>query len=283
MKTPVRFALSFVVALFLLPSMPAEVKESSIQKEMSKLRSLSAADRPVASVKIAGEISMLPAGKNKVQDADDLSHLITEGDQGSDAVQAVADTLSKALAESPVPAKGNEPPMPYMDLARLVRYEGVTTTLSDPLYAKASDILAANDAEIAKADFSLKDIHNKTVTLSGLRGKIVMVNFWATWCPPCRTEMPVLDAIDTRFGSQGLVVLGITAEDEFKVGSFLGPSNYHPTVLLDPGGKVHKEFHIQGIPRTFIFDRDGKLIGETIDQGTWKQFMVILSKTDLHP
>lgn len=221
MKTPVRFALSFVVALFLLPSMPAEVKESSIQKEMSKLRSLSAADRPVASVKIAGEISMLPAGKNKVQDADDLSHLITEGDQGSDAVQAVADTLSKALAESPVPAKGNEPPMPYMDLARLVRYEGVTTTLSDPLYAKASDILAANDAEIAKADFSLKDIHNKTVTLSGLRGKIVMVNFWATWCPPCRTEMPVLDAIDTRFGSQGLVVLGITQRTSSRWGRSL--------------------------------------------------------------
>jgi thiol-disulfide isomerase/thioredoxin len=110
-----------------------------------------------------------------------------------------------------------------------------------------------------------------------------MVNFWATWCPPCRTEMPVLDEIQTRFGSQGLVVLGITDESGLTVGPFIAGTNYHPTVLFDAAGKVHKEFHIEGIPRTFIFDRDGKLIGETIDQGTWKQFTTILSKTDLHP
>jgi len=276
-------ALPCFAILVLLPALPAQVKESTIQKDMGKLRSLSVADRPPATIKLAGEISTLPAGKNKVQDADELSNLVTEGDQGADALQAVADTLSKALAETPIPAKGDQPPMPYLDLARLVRYEGVTTTLNDPLYAKAQQVLAADDADVAKADFSLKDMHNKTVTLSGLRGKIVLVNFWATWCPPCRTEMPVLDAIQTRFESQGLVVLGITDENGFTVSSFLGGSKYHPTILFDPDSKVHKEFHIEGIPRTFIFDRDGKLIGETIDQGTWKQFIVILSKTDLHP
>jgi thiol-disulfide isomerase/thioredoxin len=278
--------LSAAVLLLLLAlnlRLAGQVKESTIQKEMGKLRSLSETDRPAATIKVAGEIAALPAGKNKVQDADDLSHLVTEGDQGADALQAVADALSKALAETPMPAKGDQPPMPYMDLARLVRYEGVTTTLNDPLYVKAGAVLAANDAEIAKADFSLKDMHNKMVSLSQLRGKIVMVNFWATWCPPCRVEMPVLDAIETRFQPQGLEVLSITDEDPFKVSSFLSGSKYHPDVLLDHDGKVHKEFHIEGIPRTFIFDRDGTLIGETIDQGTWKQFMILLSKTDLHP
>jgi thiol-disulfide isomerase/thioredoxin len=278
-----RILLVCSAALLALPTLHAQVKESTVQKEMSKLRSLPAADRPAATIKVAGEIDTLPAGKSKVQDADDLSHLVTEGDQGQDALQAVADALSKALAESPVPGKGDVPPMPYIDLARLVRYEGVMTTLTDPLYAQAQKVLAANDEDIARADFSLKDIHNKTVTLSGLRGKIVMVNFWATWCPPCRTEMPVLDEIQTRFGSQGLVVLGITDESGLTVGPFIAGTNYHPTVLFDAAGKVHKEFHIEGIPRTFIFDRDGKLIGETIDQGTWKQFTTILSKTDLHP
>lgn len=261
----------------------AQVKESTIQKEMGKLRSLSLTDRPPATIKLAQEIATLPAGKGKVQDADGLSHLVTEGDQGADALQAVGDTLSKALAETPIPGKGDDPPMPYMDLARLVRYEGVTTTLNDPLYLKAGEILAANDADIAKADFSLKDMHNKPVTLSGLRGQIVMVNFWATWCPPCRTEMPVLDQIQTRFGPQGLVVLSITDENPFTVNSFIGGNSFHPTILIDTGGKVHKEFHIEGIPRTFIFDRDGTLIGQTIDQGTWKQFVTILAKTDLHP
>jgi hypothetical protein len=80
-----------------------------------------------------------------------------------------------------------------------------------------------------------------------------------------------------------LVILSITDEDAFKVVGFLGPTNYHPPVLIDTGGKVHKLFHISGIPRTFFFDRDGKLLGETIDQCTPKQFVEILSKTDLHP
>jgi peroxiredoxin len=283
MNVSSRNLVLFSAALILLPALHAQVKQSTIDKEMSKLRSLSVTDRPPATIKLAQEIATLPAGKSKVEDADQLSHLVTEGDQGQDALQAVADALSKALAETPIAGKGDQPPMPYMDLARLVRYEGVTTTLTDPLYAKAGDILAANDADIAKADFTLRDMQNKTVTLSSLRGKIVMVNFWATWCPPCRTEMSALDSLQTRFESQGLVVLGITDESGMTVGSFLGGNRYHPDILLDPGGKVHKEFHIEGIPRTFIFDRDGKLIGETIDQGTWKQFLTVLAKTDLHP
>ena len=53
--------------------------------------------------------------------------------------------------------------------------------------------------------------------------------------------------------------------------------------LIDQGGKASKEFHIEGIPRTFVFDRDGKLVAEAVDQRTWRQFLVMLSKTDLHP
>src|SRR6202044_2192135 len=117
---------------------------------------------------------------------------------GADTVQAVADTLSKSLAESPVPAKGDKPPPAYMTLASLVRYEGVATTLTDPLFIKAGKIIAANDADIEKQNFTLNDINGHPVTLSSLKGKIVMVNFWATWCPPCRVEMPTLDALKTR-------------------------------------------------------------------------------------
>ena len=195
----------------------------------------------------------------------------------------MADALSKALAESPVPAKGDQPPTPYMDLARLARYENVTVSLDDPLYKKANDIFAANEADIAKADFTLKDLNNKKWTLSELRGKIVLVNFWATWCPPCRAEMPVLDAIYTHYQNEGLVILSITDEDSFTVDSFLRGKNYHPPVLVDPGDAVHKQFHITGIPQTFVFNRDGKLVGIAVDQSTERQFFALLAKADLQP
>jgi thiol-disulfide isomerase/thioredoxin len=110
-----------------------------------------------------------------------------------------------------------------------------------------------------------------------------LVNFWATWCGPCKIEMPDLDWLYTRFASQGLVVLSITFEDGPKVGQFTSSSKYRPPVLIDQGRKVFEQFHVEGIPRTFVFDRNGKLIAVAIDQTTGKQFLRMLSKTDLHP
>ena len=256
---------------------------SKIEDRMRSLRSLSDAQRPAATVQLATEIVALPASKDKVKLADSLANLVTEGDQGQDTVQAVADALRQSLAETPVPSKKNETPRPYMDLANLVRYEGARETLDDPLYAKAMQTLIDDDGQIAKADFTLKDLKGKKWTLSELRGKIVLVNFWATWCGPCKLEMPNLDWLYTRFQSQGLVVLSITNEDSFKVASYTATWTYHPPILIDQGGKVFDQFHIQGIPRTFLFDRDGKLIAEAIDQRTARQFLLMLSKTDLHP
>jgi thiol-disulfide isomerase/thioredoxin len=275
----------FTAAVLLLgaPLLFAQVSESAINKQLEKLRSLSTEQRPVATIKLAADISALPGGPKKVGLADALTHLVTEGDQGAKALQAVADTLSKALAESPVPAKKDQPPMPYQDLANLVRYENVTTTLTDPLLAKATQILVDNEADVQKADFTLRDINNKKVTLSELRGKIVLVNFWATWCPPCRLEMPDLDIIYTHFQPQGLVILSITDETGLKVIPFVSQMGYHPPVLFDSDGKAHKLFHVDGIPKNFVFDRQGKLVAQSIDQCTQHQLLMMLAKAGLHP
>jgi peroxiredoxin len=94
--------------------------------------------------------------------------------------------------------------------------------------------------------------------------------------------MPALDAIYTHFKDQGLVILSISDEDMFKVGSFIEQAGYHPPVLLDPGGKVHQLFHVEGIPKSFVFDRDGKLVAQTIDERTLKQFLAMLQSAGLH-
>ncbi len=285
---PIRRTLLAVAALLLFapilaaPCLHAQATESSINKRLGNYRSISPSQRPPIFLQLAADIAALPAGPKKVQLADQLVNEVTEGDNGRDAIQAAADTLSKSLAESPVPAKKDLPPNPYIDLAKLVRYMHIDATLADPLFAKASQILIDNDADVQKADFTLKDLNGKKYTLSELRGKIVMVNFWATWCPPCRAEMPDLDKIYTRFQPQGLVVLAVTDESLFTAGSFLTKAGYHFPVLLDSDRKAHKLFHITGIPATFIFSREGKLVGESIDQTTERQFLAILSKTDLH-
>jgi peroxiredoxin len=280
----------FLCAALLLvaPLVFAKGPEDAIQKQIGSLRDVSPAQRPSATVKLASDIRALPAGKNKANLASDLAHLATEGDQGADTIQAVADTLSQALAETPIPAKKDWPPAPYFDLARLVRYENATSTLTDPLFVKASEALAKNDADVEKIDFTLKDLHGKKVTLSQLRGKVVLVNFWATWCLPCRLEMGGLDAIYTHLESQGLVVLAIDPEDvpssdPFRIASFVEPMNFHPPVLLDPGSKVANQFHVDGgIPKSFVFDREGKLVGVAIDMRTQRQFLVMLAKAGIH-
>jgi len=279
----VRRVLLIGLTLGTLPVLLHADNVSKIEDRMRQLRSLSATERPVATVQLAGEIAALPPSKDRVMLADSLAHLVTEGDQGQATIQAVADTLRQSLTATPVTGKKGEAAMPYMDMANLVRYEGAAESWDDPMYRKAQQELADEDAQIAKADFTLKDLHGKKWTLSELRGKIVMVNFWATWCGPCRLEMPNLDAIYTHFEPQGLVVLSISNEDVFKVGSFLNGKNYHPPVLIDSDGKVFRMFHIEGIPRTFLFNRQGKLVAEAIDQRTQRQFLAMLAKTDLHP
>ncbi len=265
------------------PAWRGQATESSINKQIGGLRSVPDAQRPAATTKIAMDIRTLPAGLPKLKLADALVHLSTEGDPGHDTLQATADTLAQALTENPLPPKGDQPPMPYMDLAKLARYEGISTSMKDPLVDKAAAILAANDADVEKADFTLKDLNGKKVTLSGLKGSIVVVNFWATWCPPCRKEMTDLDLIYTHYKQQGLVILSLTNEDPFKVNQFIAPTGYHPPVLLDDGGKVGKAFHVDGLPRTFVFNREGKLVAESIDMRTQGQFFAMFAKAGLEP
>jgi thiol-disulfide isomerase/thioredoxin len=133
-----------------------------------------------------------------------LASLATEGDFGRDTLQEVTTTLAEAVRESPPPKEREQPARPYVELAQLVRYEHLQATLDDPQFAAATFKLEPDDKAREEADFSLLDLKGKTWTLQSLRGKVVLVNFWATWCPPCRKEMPDLDALYRQLKGKGL-------------------------------------------------------------------------------
>src|ERR1700679_819953 len=103
-----------------VPTLNAQATESSIVNRLKGLRAVPTAQRPAATAKLAADIRALPPSPRKVGFADALAHLATEGDPGKETLQAVTDTLSQALTESPVTPKNDQPPMPYMAVAKLV-------------------------------------------------------------------------------------------------------------------------------------------------------------------
>ena len=256
--------------------------ENPIAEQIRGLRSLPDDVRARTTKNLAMEIRQLPIAPNKLRLANDLANLSTEGDFGRDTLQEVATTLAAALREQPVQAKQGQPPRPYVELAQLVRYEHVQATLDDPQFAAAISKIEADNARREQADFTLTELNGKTWTLKELRGKVVVVNFWATWCPPCRREMPDLETLYKQFKDQGLVILAISDEDGSKVRPFVAEQKVTYPILLDPGRKVNELFQIEGIPKTFVYDRGGKLVAQSIDMRTRRQFLEMLAQAGLH-
>jgi thiol-disulfide isomerase/thioredoxin len=255
--------------------------ETPIRDQISHLRSLPDDVRARTTKQLALDIRALPKTDHKLSLANALANLSTEGDFGHDALQEVATTLAEALREQPAPMNGNEPNFAYVELATLVRYEHVQASSDNPQFTASMAKLAADDAAREQADFTLTDLQGKSWTLRELRGKVVLVNFWATWCPPCRKEMPDLDALYKRFKDQGLVILAVDDEEVSKIKPFLAERPVTYPVLLDPGRKINDLFHIDGIPKSFVYDRQGKLVAQSIDMRTQKQFLEMLGQAGL--
>lgn len=116
-----------------------------------------------------------------------------------------------------------------------------------------------------KMNFTLKDLAGNTVSLEGLKGKRVFLNFWATWCPPCKAEMPDIEKLYQETKNSDLVIIAVNVGDPKEtVQSFINKNKYHFTILLDLDNAVATQYNITGIPTSFFIDRDGNVMNHTV-------------------
>ncbi|MEM7801374.1 MAG: TlpA disulfide reductase family protein [Chloroflexota bacterium] len=136
-----------------------------------------------------------------------------------------------------------------------------------------------NGAEVEiPSDFSLMTLDGQEVTLSDLRGKYVLVNFWATWCIPCRAEMPYLEEISIEHQDQ-LVILGINmGENEARVSAFIEEMGFTFPILLDPPNELTREHYVRGLPVSFVVGPDGTLVYRRIGEILPEEFDLWLSE-----
>lgn len=121
-------------------------------------------------------------------------------------------------------------------------------------------------------DFSLVDLNEKPVKLSDLRGKVVFLNFWATWCKPCKEEMPSMEVLHKNFEKDGLVVLAVSIDrvtTTKDIPPFLKSMNLTFPVLIDSWGRTDMPYKRTGVPETFIIDRDGVIREIVIGPRDW--------------
>lgn len=119
---------------------------------------------------------------------------------------------------------------------------------------------AAGELSGPAPDFTLKSRDGKNVRLADLRGQVVMLNFWASWCGPCRQEMPILDELAKRYGRAGFTLLGVNVEQDSSAGEkYLKETPVNFPILWDPTSEVSKLYHIDAMPSTVMIDRDGNM------------------------
>lgn len=247
----------------------------ALDQEISGLKKLPDGERAKAIKELAIRIRQQPK-----EFAVALAHnLAIDGVDGSEdsTLLDIANTLADALRKSP---SGREHAA-YLTLAELVRYHGLAVSLDDSNYTAAMEKLAVNDKHRADLDFTLSDSSGKRWNLKSLEGKVVVVNFWATWCPPCQAELPDLAEIYRRFAAQGLVILAISNEDASIVRRFVAERKMNYPVLIDPAGAIKEQFRVAGLPHSFIYDRQGRVVAYLPGRPSMQTFLKMLGRTEL--
>jgi thiol-disulfide isomerase/thioredoxin len=154
-------------------------------------------------------------------------------------------------------------------------------TLSVPLPLPFDDLEAANgaacpaNAKTANLNFTLKDINDKPVKLSSYKGKVILLDFWATWCGPCKIEIPWFIEFQNKYGKEGLAVVGVSIDDTLeKLRPFVAQMKMNYTVLqgLDHDDVQDAYGPMFGVPVTVVISRDGKICAKHVGLGSKPDF-----------
>ena len=141
-------------------------------------------------------------------------------------------------------------------------------SMEDP--ARALDLIKPNRQQQAK-DFNVAALEGGKLRLADLRGKVVFLNLWATWCPPCKEEMPAMERLWQRYKGRGLVVIALSmdASGAKDVKPFIEQAKYTYRVGLDPKMEVAQLYGARSVPSTFIIDRNGALRAIALGPREW--------------
>lgn len=119
-------------------------------------------------------------------------------------------------------------------------------------------------------EFTLKDVKNKKINLKDFRGKVIMLNFWATWCAPCREEMPSMEKLYRQFKEKGFVIIAVASgEDINSVNKFITQYNLTFPALIDSDYKVSDTYKVWALPTTYFINSKGQIIGKAQGGRDW--------------
>ena len=219
---------------------------------------------------VTGYLSQMSSPKQ--QDAPDGTQKPEEGDAGKDVAGEAGSAGTGDKAQADDGAQGND--------------EARTDAKNPDGGAEAEE---AEAGQLPPAiDFTLTDQYGNSHTLSDYKGKTVFLNFWATWCPPCRAEMPDIQKIYDSYkenGDDSLVVLGVASPGQGQEGSleevagFLEENGYTYPVLMDTTGEQFAAYGVYALPTTFMIDRDGNVFGYVSGQLTEEIMLDIIRQT----
>jgi peroxiredoxin len=132
-------------------------------------------------------------------------------------------------------------------------------------------------------DFTLKDLSGRPVQLSSLKGKVVLLNFWATWCPPCREEIPSMIRLNQAMQGKAFQMLAVSVDEGGKdaVDAFFRKRGAALPALLDTDGAVAKRYGTTGVPETFVIDTKGVILKKVIGTMDWSSPDVLAALEDI--